>query len=105
MKFISRFPWLHSSALSNFSMNSLTQPSMYSPVPDLFSYSSHISQLRMFGNLQTISIFTSPFDGEGAIIKRIEDIILGSFFTLISLPAMLFVAIGIKLTSPGPIFI
>ena len=72
-------------------------------VPDLFSYSSHISQLRMFGNLQTISIFTSPFDGEGAIIKRIEDIILGSFFTLISLPAMLFVAIGIKLTSPGPI--
>ena len=57
----------------------------------------------MFGNLQTISIFTSPFDGEGAIIKRIEDIILGSFFTLISLPAMLFVAIGIKLTSPGPI--
>ncbi|WP_204251566.1 sugar transferase, partial [Escherichia coli] len=28
---------------------------------------------------------------------------LGSFFTLISLPAMLFVAIGIKLTSPRPI--
>lgn len=72
-------------------------------VPDLFSYSSHISQLRMFGNLQTISIFTSPFDGEGAIIKRIEDIVLGAFFTLVSLPAMIFVAIGIKLTSPGPI--
>ncbi|WP_434636232.1 undecaprenyl-phosphate glucose phosphotransferase [Klebsiella sp. I138] len=72
-------------------------------VPDLFSYSSHISQLRMFGNIQTISIFTSPFDGEGALIKRIEDIILGTFFTLVSLPAMLLIAIGIKLTSPGPV--
>lgn len=72
-------------------------------VPDLFSYSPHISQLRMFGNLQTISIFTSPFDGEGAIIKYIEDMILGFCFTLVSLPVMLLVAIGIKLTSPGPI--
>ncbi|HBS2810809.1 TPA: undecaprenyl-phosphate glucose phosphotransferase, partial [Klebsiella quasipneumoniae subsp. similipneumoniae] len=63
-------------------------------VPDLFSYSAHISQLRMFGNIQTISIFTSPFEGEGAVLKRIEDIILGLFFTLLSLPVMLFVAIG-----------
>ncbi|MFS6779581.1 sugar transferase, partial [Staphylococcus aureus] len=61
------------------------------------------SQLRMFGNIQTISIFTSPFEGEGAVLKRIEDIILGLFFTLLSLPVMLFVAIGIKLTSPGPV--
>lgn len=72
-------------------------------VPDLFSYSSHITQLRMFDNIQTISIFTSPFEDEGAIIKRIEDIILGTLFTLASLPLMLFAAVGIKLTSPGPI--
>ncbi|BDH46335.1 undecaprenyl-phosphate glucose phosphotransferase [Salmonella enterica subsp. enterica serovar Choleraesuis] len=72
-------------------------------VPDLLSYSSHISQLRMFGNIQTISIFTSPFEDDGAIIKRIEDIILGTLFTLVSLPLMLITAIGIKLTSPGPI--
>lgn len=72
-------------------------------VPDLLSYSSHISQLRMFGNIQTISIFTSPFEDEGAFIKRIEDIILGVMFTLASLPLMIFAAIGIKLTSRGPI--
>lgn len=57
----------------------------------------------MFGNIQTISIFTSPFEGEGAVLKRIEDIVLGAFFTLVSLPVMLAVAIGIKLTSPGPV--
>lgn len=57
----------------------------------------------MFGNIQTISIFTSPFEGEGAVLKRIEDIVLGTLFTLVSLPVMLAVAIGIKLTSPGPV--
>lgn len=72
-------------------------------VPDLLSYSSHISQLRMFGNIQTISIFSSPFEEEGALIKRAEDIVLGSLLTLVSLPLMIFAAIGIKLTSPGPI--
>jgi len=72
-------------------------------VPDLLSYSAHISQLRMFGNIQTISIFTSPFEGEGALIKRAEDIVLGTLLMLVSLPLMIFAAIGIKLTSPGPI--
>lgn len=69
-------------------------------VPDLFSCRSHISQLRMFGNIQTISIFTSPFEGEDAVLKRIEDIVLGTLFTLVCLPVMLAVATGIKLTSP-----
>lgn len=72
-------------------------------VPDLISYSSHISQLRMLSNIQTISIFTSPFEDEGALIKRFEDIVLGALFTLASLPLMLFAIIGIKLTSPGPV--
>ena len=72
-------------------------------VPDLMSYSAHISQVRMFDNLQTISIFKSPFEDEGAMVKRIEDLILGTLFTLASLPLMLFAAIGIKLTSPGPV--
>ncbi|MDP1019932.1 sugar transferase, partial [Klebsiella pneumoniae] len=36
-------------------------------------------------------------------MTRTCSIILGLFFTLLSLPAMLIVAIGIKLTSPGPV--
>lgn len=103
MKCILHYRWLPNSVFASF-LNEFSDTTVdVFLVPDLFSYSAHISQLRMFGNIQTISIFTSPFDGEGAVLKRIEDIILGLFFTLLSLPAMLIVAIGIKLTSPGPV--
>lgn len=37
------------------------------------------------------------------ILKKIEDIVLAIFFIIIVSPVMLIIAIGIKLSSPGPI--
>ncbi|MBW7981431.1 undecaprenyl-phosphate glucose phosphotransferase [Enterobacillus tribolii] len=72
-------------------------------VPDLYSYSTHTTEIRMIGNMQAVSILSSPFDGGGAIIKRAEDLILGGIITLLITPLMLLIAIGIKLTSRGPV--
>lgn len=72
-------------------------------VPDLYSYSTHTTEVRMIGNIQAVSILSSPFDGGGAIIKRAEDLLIGGIITLMILPVMLLVAIGIKLTSRGPV--
>ncbi|MGL5700721.1 MAG: undecaprenyl-phosphate glucose phosphotransferase [Kluyvera sp.] len=72
-------------------------------VPDLYAYSSHTTEVRMIGNMQAVSILSSPFDDGGAIIKRAEDLILGTLITLLISPLMLFIAIGIKLTSRGPV--
>nr|WP_050569379.1 undecaprenyl-phosphate glucose phosphotransferase [Dickeya sp. CFBP 2040] len=72
-------------------------------IPDLYSYSSYVSQLRSINNIQTISIFRSPFDGLGSVIKRAEDLIIGGIITLMISPLLLVIAIGIKLTSPGPV--
>ncbi len=73
-------------------------------IPDLYSYSSYVSQLRSINNIQTISIFRSPFDGIGSVIKRVEDLLIGGMITLLISPLLLMIAIGIKLTSPGPVF-
>nr|WP_050568468.1 undecaprenyl-phosphate glucose phosphotransferase [Dickeya chrysanthemi] len=73
-------------------------------IPDLYSYSSYVSQLRSINNIQTISIFRSPFDGIGSVIKRVEDLLIGGIITLLISPLLLMIAIGIKLTSPGPVF-
>ncbi len=73
-------------------------------VPDLYSYSSHVSQLRSISNIQTISIFSSPFEGVGSFIKRLEDLVVGGLITIMISPLLLFVAAGIKLTSRGPVF-
>ena len=73
-------------------------------VPDFNSYSTHMSQLRSIDNLQTISIFSSPFEGAGSFVKRAEDLILGSIILVLISSLLLVIGIGIKLTSRGPVF-
>ncbi|MFY9997842.1 MAG: undecaprenyl-phosphate glucose phosphotransferase [Leclercia sp.] len=73
-------------------------------VPDFYAYSTNMSQLRSIHNLQTIGIFASPLDGGGSFIKRAEDLVLGSVIMLMIVSLMLVIAIGIKLTSRGPVF-
>jgi putative colanic acid biosysnthesis UDP-glucose lipid carrier transferase len=50
-----------------------------------------------------VDLSVTPLDGVTRIIKRLEDLILGSLFTLLSIPVCIGIAIAIKLTSPGPI--
>jgi putative colanic acid biosynthesis UDP-glucose lipid carrier transferase len=53
--------------------------------------------------ITAISIYETPFAGVNSVIKRLEDIFLSLFILcLIALP-MLFIAIGIKMTSKGPV--
>ncbi|KAB7697297.1 undecaprenyl-phosphate glucose phosphotransferase [Plesiomonas shigelloides] len=72
-------------------------------VPDLYAYSLHHTVAKSVGNISTLSVFSSPFDGIGGFIKRAEDIILGALILLLISPVLLFVAIGVKLSSPGPV--
>jgi len=51
-----------------------------------------------------VSIYDSPFEGASGLVKRVEDVVLSSvILVLIALP-MLLIAMGIKLTSRGPVF-
>lgn len=72
--------------------------------PDFYTYSNNMSKLRSIHNLQTIGIFSSPFEGAGSFIKRAEDLVLGSIIMVMISSLMLAIAIGIKLTSRGPVF-
>ncbi|WP_375752418.1 undecaprenyl-phosphate glucose phosphotransferase [Vibrio sp. HN007] len=72
-------------------------------VPDLSTHRLGISQISNIGNLSTFSIFASPFSGFKKVTKRIEDIIIGSVIITLISPLLLFVATGVKLSSPGPI--
>lgn len=72
-------------------------------VPDLYTYNLNVSQICRVGNVDTFSVFASPFEGLGHIVKRIEDIIIGSAIMLLISPVLIAVAIGVKRSSPGPI--
>lgn len=55
-------------------------------------------------NVPVFNIFSKPISGWSALLKSVEDFILGSLLLLAISPVMLACAIAVKIDSPGPIF-
>lgn len=72
-------------------------------VPDVFIIDLIQSQSDTIGNIPVVALCETPFHGTNGVIKRGADLILGTLCFFIALPVMFLVAIGIKLTSRGPI--
>jgi putative colanic acid biosynthesis UDP-glucose lipid carrier transferase len=73
-------------------------------VADLLYFSLLRAQWGQVGGVPVVSLHDSPFQGLVGWIKRIEDLVLGSFIVLLTAIPMLCIAIAIKIKSPGPIF-
>ncbi len=73
-------------------------------VPDFFVFELLHSRWTHIGGLPAVSVFENPFYGVDGIVKRMCDLVFGSIITLLLAPVMLAIAIGIKITSPGPVF-
>jgi putative colanic acid biosysnthesis UDP-glucose lipid carrier transferase len=54
--------------------------------------------------IPVVSIHESALDGAGALLKRIEDLVVGGMILLVTIVPMLGISVAIKLTSRGPIF-
>lgn len=50
-----------------------------------------------------IDLSVSPMNGMARVIKRLEDLVIGSIISLLVLPVCLAIALVIKITSPGPV--
>ena len=73
-------------------------------VADLLYYSLLRAQWSQVGNVPVVSLHDSPFQGIVGWVKRIEDLVLGSFIVLLTTIPMLCIALAIKIVSPGPVF-
>lgn len=72
-------------------------------VPDFFTYNLLHSRWDSIGDIHTLSVFDTPFNGISSWIKRLEDIVLSSVILTLISPVLLAIAAAVKLTSPGPI--
>ncbi|MEJ2764627.1 undecaprenyl-phosphate glucose phosphotransferase [Photobacterium sp. MCCC 1A19761] len=72
-------------------------------IPDFFNYNLLYSRWGHVGGIQILSVFDTPFNGLTAWAKRIEDIILATLFLILCSPVLIAIAIGVKLSSPGPV--
>lgn len=72
-------------------------------VPDVFGVHVIQGRMRNMEGVPVVSLIDTPFVGINGVIKRLSDIVLASIILVLIAPIMLAVAIGVKLSSPGPI--
>lgn len=72
-------------------------------VPDVFGISIIQGRLQDMNGVPVVGICETPFTGTNELIKRISDIVLASLILVLISPILLAVAIGVKLSSPGPV--
>jgi len=68
---------------------------------DLFLLNHGVSEIL---NVPMIDLMASPMQGSGRLLKAMEDRLLGGIILMLISPLMVLIAIGVKLTSPGPVF-
>jgi len=72
-------------------------------VPDVFGISIIQGRLQDMNGVPVVGICETPFTGTNELAKRISDIVLASLIVALISPLLLFVAIGVKLSSRGPV--
>lgn len=73
-------------------------------VPDFLGLSFRRHTMTEISGYPLINLYSTPMEGGRRWLKAIEDRGLGFLFLCIAAPVMLFIALLIKITSPGPIF-
>ncbi len=73
-------------------------------VPAICGYFKSPRQISMLGNLPLVDIRSTPLDNVfNRFLKRSLDIIVSLILIILTSPFMIFTAIGVKLSSPGPL--
>lgn len=73
-------------------------------IPDLFGFKLINLGVSSVAGLPIVEISASPMHGVNRVVKSIEDRLLASLILLLVSPLMLLLAVGVKLSSPGPVF-
>lgn len=72
-------------------------------VPDFLLKNLMHANVGSVGNVDTISVFESPFSGVKDFYKRTFDILFSLVTLILIAPVLAIIAIAVKQTSPGPI--
>jgi putative colanic acid biosynthesis UDP-glucose lipid carrier transferase len=71
-------------------------------VPDVFGISIIQGRLQDMNGVPVVGLCETPFTGTNRLVKRLSDLLLASAILLLIAPLLLGIAIGVKLSSPGP---
>ena len=72
-------------------------------VPDIFQYQLMHHSLTEIAGVPVVNISYSAIDGMNEVVKTCEDYLLAAILFILASPLMLLIAVGVKLSSPGPV--
>jgi putative colanic acid biosynthesis UDP-glucose lipid carrier transferase len=72
-------------------------------VPDIFVSDLIQARVDTVGGLPVVAVCETPFHGASGLVKRLSDIVLASVILVAIAPIMAAIAVGVKLSSPGPV--
>lgn len=72
-------------------------------VPDVFGLNIIQGRLEDLGGLPIVGLTLTPFTGLNGMLKRGSDVVLAGLILLLIAPLLAVVAIGVRLSSPGPV--
>jgi putative colanic acid biosynthesis UDP-glucose lipid carrier transferase len=72
-------------------------------VPDIFVSDLIQARVDSIGGLPVVAVCETPFHGLNGLVKRASDFALAAGILTCIAPLMLAIAIGVKLSSPGPV--
>ena len=72
-------------------------------VPDIFVSDLIQARVDSVGGLPVVAVCETPFHGLNGFIKRLSDLALAGLIAALILPLLAAIAIGVKLSSPGPV--
>lgn len=72
-------------------------------IPNFFIFNLIQAHWFTLQGIPVVSVYETPFQGVDAALKRTEDIVLSSLILLLISVPMALIAMGVKLSSPGPV--
>ncbi|MEQ2352752.1 undecaprenyl-phosphate glucose phosphotransferase [Pseudoalteromonas piscicida] len=84
------------------SLRNVTQTIRY--IPDMHGFRLINHSVSDVAGMPVINVCMSPINGFNRLVKGMEDKVLAGIILLMISPILLFISIGVKMTSPGPVF-
>ncbi|MCY7315329.1 MAG: undecaprenyl-phosphate glucose phosphotransferase [Rubrivivax sp.] len=71
-------------------------------VPDVFGISIIQGRLQDMNGVPVVGLCETPFTGTNRLVKRLSDVVLAAIILVLISPVLMTLALGVRLSSPGP---
>jgi len=72
-------------------------------VPDIFVFDLIQARVESIGGLPVVAVCETPFTGLNRVVKAVFDFVFAAAVLVLIAPLLIAIAIGVKLSSPGPV--